>query len=233
MWRCTLASILKGQSGQPIQFETTPNVNGDDVAVMANVGPVTNFDSATGTVIIPSGLEIGTRRLIRKIHPTQGTVTINCTGETFTRAGLTSVTLNADGDYWLIEKAAATRWELLDGRNTGENANGYYYQAANGVMEFNANSLRAMNDADGASGSDGTVFFSGVPVPVPFIDDGTSNNGTLRIHAWTDSNVFGPGRTIDIAQCSGYTRSNYELRIRRTNNTATRIHVWGTGRWYN
>ena len=27
-----MASILKGQSGQPIQFETTPNVNGDDVA---------------------------------------------------------------------------------------------------------------------------------------------------------------------------------------------------------
>ena len=44
------------------------------------IGFSTNHDAATGTVTIPSGLAIGTRRLIRKIHPTQGTVTINCTG---------------------------------------------------------------------------------------------------------------------------------------------------------
>lgn len=129
-----MSGIIKGQSGQPISFETKPNVNGDDVAVMANVGPVTNFDSATGTVTIPSGLEIGTRRLIRKIHPTQGTVTINCTGETFTRAGLASVTLNADGDYWLLEKVTTTRWELVDGWNTGENANGSWRRSADGLQ---------------------------------------------------------------------------------------------------
>ena len=131
-----MASVLKGQSGQPIQFETVPNVNGDDVAVMANVGPVTNFDSATGTVTIPSGLEIGTRRLIRKIHPTQGTVTINCTGETFTRAGLASVELNADGDYWLLEKVTANRWELVDGVESGENSNGEWTRYNNGSCEL-------------------------------------------------------------------------------------------------
>ena len=96
------------------------------------IGFSTNHDAATGTVTIPSGLEIGTRRLIRKIHPTQGTVTINCTGETFTRAGLASVELNADGDYWLLEKVTATRWELVDGWNTGENANGSWKRSADG-----------------------------------------------------------------------------------------------------
>ena len=142
-----MTATITGQSGQPIRFLTKPNVNGDDVALMANVGPVTNFDSATGTVIIPSGLEIGTRRLIRKIHPTQGTVTIECTGETFTRAGLASVELNADGDYWLLEKVTATRWELVDGWNTGENANGRWIKRANGKIEIsNSNVASLMTD---------------------------------------------------------------------------------------
>ena len=63
-----------------------------------------NFTSATGTVTIPSGLPIGTKKLIRKLNATQGTVTLTCTGETFTKSSLSSITLNSDGDYWLIEK---------------------------------------------------------------------------------------------------------------------------------
>ena len=128
-------------------FTSKPNVNGDDIAVMANVGPITNFDAATGTVTIPSGLAVGTRRLIRKIHPTQGTVTIECEDETFTRAGLASVELNADGDYWLLEKVTATRWELVDGWNTGENANGRWVRRANGdVVIRNTTPIMVMTD---------------------------------------------------------------------------------------
>ena len=227
-----MASILKGQSGQPIQFETKPNVNGDDVAVMANVGPVTNFDSATGTVTIPSGLAIGTRRLIRKIHPTQGTVTINCTGETFTRAGLASVALNADGDYWLLEKVTATRWELIDGHETGENSAGYYYRAANGVMEFNTTSSRAMDDGDAESSFDGTVIFPDIPMPANFTDDGTTATGSLRVIAWTDTRRYGPNRDVDVTYCDTFDFQSYGLRFRRSNNNSTRFHVWGTGRWY-
>lgn len=74
-----------------------------------------NYTSATGTVTIPSGLPVGSKKLIRKINSTQGTVTINCTGETFTPSNLSSVTLNSDGDFWLIEKVSNTRWDLVDG----------------------------------------------------------------------------------------------------------------------
>ena len=34
------------------------------------IGFSTSHNAATGTVTIPSGLAVGTRRLIRKIHPT-------------------------------------------------------------------------------------------------------------------------------------------------------------------
>mgnify|MGYP006421196653 CR=1 FL=1 len=96
----------------------------------------TNVNSQTATVTIPDGEAIGTRRLIRKVNPNQGTITINSeVSETFTRAGLSSVALNADGDYWLLEKVTSSRWDLIDGFETGENSNGDYFRYADGVQE--------------------------------------------------------------------------------------------------
>ena len=91
-----------------------------------------NFTSASGTVTIPSGLPIGTKKLIRKLNATQGTVIINCTGETFTSSSLSSITLNSDGDFWLVEKVNATRWDLVDGKESGSNANGNYLKKFSG-----------------------------------------------------------------------------------------------------
>lgn len=95
-----------------------------------------NFTSATGSVVIPSGLPIGTKKLVRKINATQGTVTISCTGETFTPSLLSSLTLNANGDFWLLEKVTSTRWDLIDGVESGGNANGRYKKNANGTVDL-------------------------------------------------------------------------------------------------
>ena len=95
-----------------------------------------NFTSATGTVTIPSGLPIGTKKLIRKLNATQGAVTITCTGETFTSSALSSITLNSDGDFWLVEKVNATRWDLIDGKESGSNADGKYNKNANGTVNL-------------------------------------------------------------------------------------------------
>ena len=47
-----MASVLKGQSGQPIQFETVPNVNGDDVATESAI-------STPNNALIKSALNAG------------------------------------------------------------------------------------------------------------------------------------------------------------------------------
>jgi hypothetical protein len=96
-----------------------------------------NFTSATGTVTIPSGLPIGTKKIIRKLNATQGIVTISCSGETFTASAISSVKLNSDGDYWLLEKVSATRWDLVDGMQKGSNINGEWLLRADGIQECN------------------------------------------------------------------------------------------------
>ena len=98
----------------------------------------TNFTSASGSQPISSGLPIGTKKLIRKLNSSQGTVTITCTGETFTPSNLTSITLNSDGDFWLIEKVNATRWDLTDGKESGSNANGEYICRPDGTIFIKA-----------------------------------------------------------------------------------------------
>ena len=51
-----MASILKGQSGQPIQFETKPNVNGDDVLTRPEiVGTVSQSGGVPTGAIIQRG----------------------------------------------------------------------------------------------------------------------------------------------------------------------------------
>ena len=192
------------------------------------IGFSTNIDSATGTVTIPSGLEIGTRRLIRKIHPTQGTVTINCTGETFTRAGLSSVELNADGDYWLLEKVTTTRWELVDGWNTGENANGRWVRAANGVQ-------RCINLTAGSTTcniSIGNIFRS-VPVqwnfPIAF-----HTLGTYQFNVSSGASTISAGvARWDNIQSYSNTFARYSL-FSALSSAGTTVGVTGqaTGRWY-
>lgn len=79
-----------------------------------------NADMASGTVTIEAGLEIGTRFKVRKVNSGAGTITIARSGsETITKSALASVTLTSDGDFWELEKVSATRWDLVDGVESG------------------------------------------------------------------------------------------------------------------
>lgn len=94
-----------------------------------------NLNMASGNVQIPSGLPIGTKLTYRKISSLAGAITISTQGsEKITSSSLSSISLASDGDYWNIEKISDTRWDLLDGRETGTNVNGSYSRNANGLQ---------------------------------------------------------------------------------------------------
>ena len=97
---------------------------------------IANLETATGSFDLPGSTPVGGRVLVRKLNATQGIININApAGETITRAGLSSVQLNSDGDYWLLEKVSLTRWELVDGFETGANSGGEYIRYSNGKQE--------------------------------------------------------------------------------------------------
>ena len=102
-------------------------------------GYVTKFTGATGTVTIPSGLPIGTRKLIRKLNATQGKVSITCSGETF--EGRSTIYLNYNIDFWLVEKISATVWSLLEGYERGNNSFGFYTKLPDSTMRQQATQL--------------------------------------------------------------------------------------------
>lgn len=105
---------------------STPKVYGTSLVIV---------NAATATITLPSDAPVGGRVHVKKIHATQGAIIIARAGtDTITRAGLTSVDLNADGDHWLLQKVSATRWELVGGTNTGTNVNGEWTKYANGDL---------------------------------------------------------------------------------------------------
>lgn len=129
---------------------------------------VINFTSATGSVSLNSlDLAIGDRALVRKLNTAQGTVTITCTGHTFTRAALASVTLNSDGDFWLIEKVTATRFDLVDGYETGENASGNWRWLASGHVEMFGKTI--VNQTFTPGQSEGANSSVGRPKLIPIL----------------------------------------------------------------
>jgi len=96
---------------------------------------VVNVNAGAATITMPSGLPVGTMKKIRKISNSPGTISIERSGsEVFTRASLTSVTLTSDGDFWTFEKVSSTRWELVDGVESGSDANGEYKKTFDGVQ---------------------------------------------------------------------------------------------------
>lgn len=91
--------------------------------------------TATGSYIIPAGLPVGAKKLYRKVNATQGTVTISASGsEKITTGLLNSVTLNGDGDFWLLEKITDTRWNIIDGYSSGSDSSTYYKRFSNGLQ---------------------------------------------------------------------------------------------------
>lgn len=77
---------------------------------------VVNVNAGTATITIPELLPIGTRKLIRKISSTAGTITISRSGsDVFTKDSLTSVTIAKEGDFYILEKISATQWDVTGG----------------------------------------------------------------------------------------------------------------------
>ena len=118
---------------------------------------IVNVNAATATITIPEGVPVGGRIHVRKIHETQGTVSIERSGtDTITRAALESVSLNADGDNWLLEKVGATRWELIAGVESGENSDYNYAKHADGRVY--AVNVRGQTTTGVDSTADGNYF---------------------------------------------------------------------------
>lgn len=139
-----------------------------------------NFTGVSGTgasgVVIASGLPVGTKKLIRKINNTQGIVEISCNGETFTPSALSNIRLNKNGDFFLIEKATSTRWDLVDGKETYDGAFSYI-KRADGTAEETSDAYYCVN--------------GNTTVPVQVI---TSNFSRFVIHVpsnnWAPQTLF-------------------------------------------
>ena len=86
-----MASILKGQSGQPIQFETVPNVNGDDVTTESAI-------STPNNALIKSALNAGGDA---PVYACRAWVNFDGTGTVAIRASgnVSSITDNGIGLY--------------------------------------------------------------------------------------------------------------------------------------
>ena len=144
------------------------NVTGSTTAMTPRLSSTTtvNVDAATATITLPASVPIGGRVHVRKINATQGTVSIERSGsDTITRAALESVSLNADGDNWLLEKVSSTRWEPVAGVESGENSDGEYWLYADGTL---------ISTAIGFQPDWGINTYQSVPLPRELVRPGTA-----------------------------------------------------------
>lgn len=187
-------------------------------------GNVVNFTSATGTVTIPDGLAIGTVYEVRKVNATQGAVNVNFSGlESITPASLTTITLNADGDFWRFRKTTATRWDLLDGHQTGSNSDGEWTLSANG------NQICRVVETDNFTGSAVAGIYAAI-IPDHSWPRSFISNPTTSIDCWntTFTQYFWGGNT-------GATTSVYRGRVYSTGPISAVDIIYavtGHGRWY-
>lgn len=111
-----------------------------DLTVTAPLGrnmSVLDYTAATGTITLPASanMTIGGRVLIKKSNSTMGSVNINADGADAKQWGAVQLKLYSDGDYWLA-MWDGSRWCLLDGYETGSNANGAYRLFPNSSYEM-------------------------------------------------------------------------------------------------
>lgn len=200
-----------------------------------------NVDAPTAEILIPSDAPVGGRILVRKINDTQGLVSIKApTGETITRAGLSSVALNADGDYWLIEKSSITRWDLVDGCNTGENANGTWKRSADGtqicyrtftmIHEGIAPTSRRLGGASVVSYAAPFIAPVGVDICVPANNSVEFTGFSQQLEEVRGSVSFYGGST---PMPSGFMYSIFfNQNVTQAGSQITNCVATATGRWY-
>ena len=85
-----MASILKGQSGQPIQFETKPNVNGDDVTTESAIS-TPNSPLVKGAVNATGDAPIYACRAWVNFDGTNGSIRVS--------GNISSITRRSSGNY--------------------------------------------------------------------------------------------------------------------------------------
>jgi len=192
---------------------------------------VVNVDAATGTITLPP-VVIGGRILVRKINATQGEILINADGtDTITRAALSSVTLNADGDNWLLEKVSGSRWELIAGVESGENSDGEYWREADGKQTCRVRDLQ-ISRTSSLRWSDRWTF------PSEFVD----TNYTV---SHQQGNILGvdnyPNDDIGTPRTTDEQTDSVQLNFYKAGSAASSVpsdagdiscQAIATGRWY-
>lgn len=183
-----------------------------------------NFTSATGSVTIPSGLPIGTKKLIRKVNSTQGAVTISCAGETFTPSALSYIVLNSDGDFWLVEKINNTRWDLVDGKESGININGSYIRFKDGTQEFRAKRITGKLTITGDTGKYFVSANTYYPYPASIIN---ATDDIDLIHC-NHTELF-----LFIVAVAGI-NSGWSFRVASASSATTNVDLdlYSKKRWY-
>jgi hypothetical protein len=224
----TVGDYAKAGDSVPNNFIVEP-VTGNHTATAPTAHGRTTVivDATTATITIPDGVPVGGEVLVKKIASTQGTITIARTGsDVFTRASLTSVTLNADGDFWLMQKVSATRWDLIDGVESGESSHtptrGVYLRSANGVQVC---TLLNASIVDYPEGSGAGAFLW--TYPVSFID-----TDIIVLTSSTQTLLGGPRIVTTITPVS--TSEIRGTRYVADSGAATSgpFSVEATGRWY-
>ena len=196
-----LQAQLNNLNVTTVTGNATVNASSNDFTV--------NVDAQTATITLPDGESVGTQRLIRKVNPNQGAITIDSAGsETFTRAGLSDVALNADGDYWLLEKVTTSRWDLLEGFETGSNSNGDYFRYADGTQRCSLFRLDTKKNTswEFIGGLYDSNFDKTWTYPKPF-----------------ESNVI--GETI-LSDSAGSNSAIFAVKINRPNGTSSIVYEY-------
>jgi hypothetical protein len=186
-----------------------------------------NVTAATADITIPSGLPIGTRKTIRKLHATTtSSVNILRSGsEVFTSASLTSVPIFGDGAFWVIEKVTSTRWELVGGFDSGSDLSGRWERRPSGEQSCRHNPVVTTHNAVIPYG---TVFAAtyvtwNYPKSYPVVPAVSTNIESGVQGIWSQA------RAVTTTGCSVLVLDGI---ARLANGVPGTAHLLAEGRWY-
>jgi hypothetical protein len=197
---------------------TPISVTIDQDYTITSTDSVINVNTGTATITIPESLPMGHTVTIRKISSTAGTVTIASSGsDTITRASLTSVTLTSDGDFWSLQKASATRWDIVDGIESKINGVNASYRYAPGTAE-------SYGELSITPSAPSTPTMAVYTYELPF--------DSLPRSALTNVVSSVVGTTILGTSTTNRGSTTSDIYLTATNTTSRTVSVRFDGRWY-